>query len=154
MNLRYLIDNAALWLSGEDDAEGMVVSCRARLARNLSSSPFAPTATLDDQEQIIDQVLVAAQPGRQLGNPAFFKMNTLQDNERRLLVERHLISPALAESKGQRGVLHGTFQNCLGQPRKKSSFLPEDIFSLIFSSPHYAEKTDATTVLLPEKEEI
>ena len=105
MNLRYLVDNAALWLSGEDDAEGMVVSCRARLARNLSSSPFAPKATLDDQEQIIDQVLVAAQQSRQLGNAAFFKMNTLQDNERRLLVERHLISPALAESKGQRGVL-------------------------------------------------
>ena len=30
-------------------------------------------------------------------------------------------------------LFHGTFQNCLDQPRKKSSFLPEDIFSLIFS---------------------
>ena len=105
MNLRELVDNAARWLSGEDDAEGMVVSCRARLARNLSASPFAPKATLDDQERVIERVLGAAQRSRQLGNAAFFKMNVLQGNERQLLVERHLISPALADSKGQRGVL-------------------------------------------------
>ena len=105
MNLRELVDNAARWLSGEDDAEGMVISCRARLARNLSASPFAPKATLDDQERVIERVLGAAQRSRQLGNAAFFKKNALQGNERRLLVERHLISPALADSKGQRGVL-------------------------------------------------
>ena len=105
MDLRSLVNNAARWLSGEDDADGMVVSCRARLARNLSTSPFAPKATLEDQEQIIDQVLGAAQQSQQMSNAAFFKMNTLQGNERRLLVERHLISPALAESKGQRGLL-------------------------------------------------
>ena len=105
MNLRELVDNAARWLSGEEDADGMVVSCRARLARNLSVSPFAPKATLDDQERVIERVLGAAQTSRQLGKAAFFKMNALQGNERRLLVERHLISPALADSKGQRGVL-------------------------------------------------
>ena len=105
MDLRDLVNNAARWLSGEDDADAMIVSCRARLARNLSTSPFAPKATLDHQEHIIDQVLGAAQKSAQMGNAAFFKVNTLQGNERRLLVERHLISPALAESKGQRGLL-------------------------------------------------
>ena len=105
MDLRDLVNNAARWLSGEDDADAMIVSCRARLARNLSTSPFAPKATLDHQEHIIDQVLGAAQQSEQMANAAFFKVNTLQGNERRLLVERHLISPALAESKGQRGLL-------------------------------------------------
>lgn len=105
MDLRDLVNNAARWLSGEDDADAMIVSCRARLARNLSTSPFAPKATLDHQEHIIDQVLGAAQQSEQMGNAAFYKVNTLQGNERRLLVERHLISPALAESKGQRGLL-------------------------------------------------
>lgn len=105
MNFRDLAYNAARWLSGEDDAEGMVVSCRVRLARNLAASPFAPKATLDDQERVINQVLGAAQQSRQMSSAVFFKMNALQNNERQLLVERHLISPALAESKGQRGVL-------------------------------------------------
>ena len=36
----------------------------------------------------------------------FFDGRT-ERNERRLLVERHLVSPALAESKGQRGLLFG-----------------------------------------------
>ena len=105
MNLQELALNSAHWLSGVDDEEGMVLSCRTRLARNLSALPFAQRNSEDDQEAVIDGVLTAAQSGAQLGKAMFFKMNALQTNERRLLVERHLVSPALADSKGPRGVL-------------------------------------------------
>ena len=105
MNIEDLVHNAASWLSGEGDTDGMVVSCRARLARNLAAWPFAPKTTLEDQEKIIEQVLSAAQKCRHMRDVAFFQMNALQANQRQLLVERHLISPALAKSKGQRGVL-------------------------------------------------
>lgn len=105
MNIEDLVYNAASWLSGEGSADGMVVSCRARLARNLAAWPFAPKTTLEDQEKIIAQVLSASQKCRSMCDAAFFQMNALQANQRQLLVERHLISPALAKSKGQRGVL-------------------------------------------------
>lgn len=105
MNIEDLVYNAASWLSGEEDADGMVVSCRARLARNLAAWPFAPKTTLQDQEKIIEQVLSASQKCRQMRDAVFFQMNALQTNQHQLLVERHLISPALAKSKGQRGVL-------------------------------------------------
>ncbi len=105
MNIEDLVYNAASWLSGEGDADGMVVSCRARLARNLAAWPFAPKTALKDQEKIIEQVLIAAPKCLPMRDAAFFKMNALQANQRQLLVERHLISPALAKSKGQRGVL-------------------------------------------------
>ena len=105
MNIEDLVYNAAGWLSGEGDGEGMVVSCRARLARNLAAWPFAPKTSLDDQEKIIEQVLGTAQKCHHMRDAAFFQMNALQTNQRQLLVERHLISPALAKSKGQRGVL-------------------------------------------------
>lgn len=105
MNIEDLVYNAASWLSGEGSADGMVVSCRARLARNLAAWPFAPKTTLEDQEKIIAQVLGASQKCRSMCDAAFFQMNALQANQRQLLVERHLISPALAKSKGQRGVL-------------------------------------------------
>ena len=105
MNIEDLVYNAAGWLSGEGDGEGMVVSCRARLARNLAAWPFAPKTSLDDQEKIIEQVLSTAQKCHHMRDAAFFLMNALQTNQRQLLVERHLISPALAKSKGQRGVL-------------------------------------------------
>ena len=105
MNIEDLVYNAASWLSGEGDADGMVVSCRARLARNLAAWPFAPKTALEDQEKIIEQVLIAAPKCLPMRDAAFFQMNALQANQRQLLVERHLISPALAKSKGQRGVL-------------------------------------------------
>ena len=105
MNLQDLARNSADWLSGADDVDGIVLSCRTRLARNLSSSPFAHKATEDDQEKIIAQVLASAKDSSQMNSAIFFKMNALKTEERRLLVERHLISPALADSKGQRGVL-------------------------------------------------
>ena len=105
MDIEDLVYNAASWLSGGGDGDGMVVSCRARLARNLAAWPFAPKTTLEDQEKIIEQVLSAAQQCRHMCDAAFFQMNALQGNQRQLLVERHLISPALAKSKGQRGVL-------------------------------------------------
>ena len=105
MNIEDLVYNAASWLSGEGDEDGMVVSCRARLARNLAAWPFASKIALEDQEKIIEQVLSAAQKCHPMRDAAFFQMNALQANQCQLLVERHLISPALAKSKGQRGVL-------------------------------------------------
>lgn len=105
MHIEDLVYNAASWLSGEEDDDGMVVSCRARLARNVAGWTFAPKTTLEDQEKIIEQVLSAAQNCRPMRDAAFLQMNALQANQRQLLVERHLISPVLAKSKGQRGVL-------------------------------------------------
>ncbi len=105
MNISELVANGAQWLSGTEDSDGIVVSCRARVARNIAAVPFAPKATIDDQELVIERVLGAAQHSRLMRSATFFKMNVLQENERRLLVERHLVSPALAESKGQRGLL-------------------------------------------------
>ena len=105
MNLKELALNSAHWLSGVDDEDGIVLSCRTRLARNLGSVPFAQRNSEEQQEGVIDRVLTAAQSGGQMRQAMFFKMNALQNNERRLLVERHLVSPALADSKGPRGVL-------------------------------------------------
>ena len=107
MNIIELAANHAQWLNGAEDYHGVVVSCRARLARNLSAMTFAPKATVDDQERVIEQVLNAAQRGHLMNSASFFLMDALRDNERRLLVERHLVSPALAESSGQRGLLFG-----------------------------------------------
>ena len=105
MNLSEMIHNAACWLNGAEDEEGMVVSCRVRLARNLKTAPFATRSTQADKEAVIEQVLGAAQHSGQLRAATFFPMEMLGGSERQVLVERHLISPALAESKGQRGVL-------------------------------------------------
>lgn len=105
MSLEGIIGTAPGWMSGADDADGIVISCRARLARNLSRYPFAPRISVDDQRKIIDEVLAAAKDSRRMTTASYFSMNALDANERRVLVERHLISPSLADEKGERGIL-------------------------------------------------
>lgn len=105
MKLDTLIRTAPSWMGGGDDAEGIVISSRARLARNLTAYPFSRRITAEQQQEVIDEVLAAAKTSRSLSTASFFAMSVLDGNERRVLVERHLISPALAEEKGERGVL-------------------------------------------------
>lgn len=105
MKLDSLIRTAPSWMSGADDADGIVISCRARLARNLAEFPFASRISAEQQQRVIDQVLAAAKSSRSMGTATYFGMGMLDGNERRVLVERHLISPTLADEKGERGVL-------------------------------------------------
>ena len=52
-----------------------------------------------------DEVLAAAKTSRSMSTATYFGMSVLDGDERRVLVERHLISPTLADEKGERGVL-------------------------------------------------
>jgi protein arginine kinase len=105
VKLDSLVRTAPSWMSGGDDADGIVISCRARLARNLAQFPFASRITQPQQQQVIDTVLAAAKSSRSMSTATYFGMSVLDGNERRVLVERHLISPTLADDKGERGVL-------------------------------------------------
>ncbi|MDA0333609.1 MAG: protein arginine kinase [bacterium] len=105
MKLDSLIRTAPSWMSGDGDADGIVISCRARLARNLAGYPFGTRITQTQQQQVIDEVLAAAKTSRSMSTATYFGMSVLDGNERRVLVERHLISPTLADEKGERGVL-------------------------------------------------
>lgn len=105
MKLDSLIRTAPSWMTGDDDADGIVISCRARLARNLARYPFASRITEQQQQEVIDEVLAAAKTSRSMSTATYFGMSVLDGDERRVLVERHLISPTLADEKGERGVL-------------------------------------------------
>lgn len=105
MEMKELLHRTPAWASGEDDEGGVVLSCRVRLARTLDGVRFENKASEEDRETIIAQVLQAAKESEPLGKSSYFPMNALDDDERRLLVERHLVSPALANGEGTRGVL-------------------------------------------------
>lgn len=105
MDIFKLAYNVPFWLNGKEDAQGILISCRVRLARNLAAWPFIAKATTTDQEHIVAQVQDAAHRSRFLSQGHFCRMDTLEKNERRLLVERRLASPALAEGKTYSGVL-------------------------------------------------
>ncbi len=105
MNFEDLAGRSAKWLDGSGPDSTCVVSTRVRLARNLSGFPFAHRAKEGQRRQILGAVVrscKALSPGQEM---TFYDASTLSELHRELLVERHLISPTLAEGRGPRGVL-------------------------------------------------
>jgi protein arginine kinase len=92
------------WLLGTGPDRDVAVCTRARLARNLRGFPFSPC--LDDGAADALYTLAAERLARP-GLPeklVCIELNQLEELERSVLVERHLISRDLASSKRRRGV--------------------------------------------------
>ena len=105
MTLDDLMHHPADWLTGSGERSKMVISSRTRLARNLRGVRFAHRASEEEQVRVIEHVLSASRKSACLGEASFFETSRAEPMERRLLMERHLISPTLAERKGPGGVL-------------------------------------------------
>lgn len=90
----------------EDGPHGEIVICsRARLARNLAGFPFVSRASDEQRREIaeIARTLLADTGGD--GYLNWHELTQVSARDRRLLVERNLISENLAEGDGDRAVL-------------------------------------------------
>ncbi|WP_391123390.1 protein arginine kinase [Psychrobacillus sp. L3] len=97
---RFLDNSPSSWMAGIGDHSDIVMSTRIRLARNLNGYRF-PLAFTEDEAHKIDQSVSATL----LDADEEFKMNfssiqikDLSELSRQVLVEKHLISPKLANS--------------------------------------------------------
>ncbi|HIE71084.1 MAG TPA: ATP--guanido phosphotransferase [Planctomycetes bacterium] len=94
------------WLAGTGPESDIAICTRVRLARNLAGFPFAPS--LDDTESerlyafITDRL---AQPGLPV-RLNVLDLEPVDELERSMLVERHLISRELASSTRHTGVAY------------------------------------------------
>lgn len=92
------------WLAGDGPESDIAICTRVRLARNLAGFPFAPS--LDDTESerlyafITDRL---SQPGMPV-KLNLLDLEPVDELERSMLVERHLISRELAASTRHTGV--------------------------------------------------
>jgi len=90
------------WMKGSGPESDIVISSRIRLARNLQSIPFPILASDQHSMETLNRVKVLLY-SEDLNEISTFEMLLLDDlNElsKKVLVEKHLISPALAnESK-------------------------------------------------------
>ena len=91
------IQRGAPWLAGTGPHSDVVVSSRLRLARNLAGFPFGPRASTDQRIRVLAllrECLGHAIPG--VSSPGsrviWGEVHRLEQVERMLLVERHLIS--------------------------------------------------------------
>lgn len=95
------------WYIDAGPDSDIVVSSRLRLARNFKDYPFPRRSSRDDQAEIIKQTCEALFTG----NPelqeslSLILFKDLSPIERQILVEKHLVSKELAESKLEVGAL-------------------------------------------------
>ncbi len=90
----------------------VVLMTRIRLARNIAGYPFPGFASEEDRENVFRQVVEAARGQDLLGDPLVLRIADLSEREKRILVERHLISRELAEAEAGAGVILNADQSC------------------------------------------
>ncbi|WEG12700.1 protein arginine kinase [Pullulanibacillus sp. KACC 23026] len=108
MSLQKFINQAVSnWMQGEGPDSEIVLSSRIRLARNLKDFAFPVISSVDQAQKaltFIKDKLEGEDYGK-IGPFEWVNMNELKPVEKRVLVEKHLISPNLAEDAEYGAVL-------------------------------------------------
>lgn len=94
-----LLNTVSPWLKGNDVNSDILMSCRLRLARNISGFPFCTTISNEQREEILRKVENTAQQlnvGKTLN---FLRLDDLNDIDKTFLYERHLISKEMIKVK-------------------------------------------------------
>lgn len=93
------------WYEEEATDKGIVISSRVRLARNVKQYPFSVKIKDEQVREMIDHVSGCIVNSPQLSNIHYMEMQKLNRNDKRALMERHVISPALWTKQQLCGVL-------------------------------------------------
>ncbi len=106
MSIEDFIENAKTkWMDVYGENSDIVMATRVRLARNLTGYRF-PIASKEDDALAVDKLVVGALLDHDNGEDySYSKMSDLSSLDRAVLVEKHLISPNLANPDGQGAVL-------------------------------------------------
>jgi len=102
--LEKMSERPAPWLNGEGPESFAVLSSRIRLARNVKEFPFPPAASADSREKLIDFISSAIEKTPELKDGSFLRSGDINSLARKLLVERHLISPEFMREGTGRGL--------------------------------------------------
>jgi len=95
------------WLRALSEDSDVIISSRARLARNIAGYPFLTRASETQQREIEERVRQAALAASIAPDFQYFTLNGLPESQRQILVERRLISQDLAQAPRPCGVGFG-----------------------------------------------
>ena len=104
---RFTAEPLSEWMKSGGPDSDIVISSRIRVARNLESDIFPILATDEQADEVLGKVRgVLSHPSLlQLGHFEWIDMNELNDLEKMVLVEKHLISPNLANDSRNSAVI-------------------------------------------------
>lgn len=92
------------WLEHGGPESDVVLSCRARLARNVAGFPFVCKASAAQRSELLSLARRAILDAHIDETILWVELNQATPRDRKLLVERHLISSQLAEGDAPRAV--------------------------------------------------
>jgi protein arginine kinase len=108
MSIEGLLDKPLTpWMMGGGPDGDIVLSSRIRLARNLEGVPFPNRADAKIFDQVVAEVRKSVNNLRQADKHQylFVEMDKLSPLERHVLVEKHIVSPNLAEQPANRALI-------------------------------------------------
>lgn len=110
MSLEHFMENAiSEWMRVKGPQSDILFSSRVRIARNLSNLPFPMLSTSSQAEEVVRLVEEAWKNEKDLHpilkDAELIRMRDLDELDKRVLVEKHLISPMLAEESRYGAVL-------------------------------------------------
>lgn len=100
---RFSEDALSDWMRGTGPDSDVVISSRVRVARNLRNQPFPMLATSQQAAEVLNRLTEVSRSGKldAYGRFDTILLSDLSELDKRVLVEKHLISPNLAnESRG------------------------------------------------------
>jgi len=92
------------WIAGTGPDADVVLSSRARIARNVLGFPFVNRMTATQRREVGHLVRETLQNVESTDDLMWIDLESIGDLDRRLLVERNLVSSQLAKASGQRAV--------------------------------------------------
>ncbi|WP_348620720.1 protein arginine kinase [Paenibacillus polymyxa] len=106
-NIRFTEKPLSDWMRGDAADSEIVISSRVRIARNLQHLPFPMLATNQQSEEALQRLTDILQYDDLGGFGTFhtLKISELDEIDKRVLVEKHLISPNLANESRNGAVL-------------------------------------------------
>ncbi|WP_066321211.1 protein arginine kinase [Bacillus sp. FJAT-29814] len=104
---RFLNQAVSSWMSKDGPDSDIVLSSRIRLARNLEAYKFPTVFSHEEAKRIISDMenLLRQVTMPKFGSMELLKIDEMQPLQKRVLVEKHLISPNLAEESPHGAVL-------------------------------------------------
>jgi len=104
---RFLNQAVSSWMSEEGPDSDIVLSSRIRLARNFDAYKFPTLFSHEEAKKIIENLEGIFQKTdlQKFGQIELLKVDSMQPLQKRVLVEKHLISPNLAEDSPYGAVL-------------------------------------------------
>jgi len=105
MRIEELLNHTGEWLRGTGPSAHIVMSSRVRLARNLADWTFPGKSAKKDLEAVLTAVGEAVGRISELKGSTLFGMTALDQVDRQMLVERHLMSHEHASNPEGKGLL-------------------------------------------------